>query len=69
MKKMKYTGRKDIKGKKIYEGDIIRSATDSFWQYIPTCVQWLEEIMDWNFLGNRFEVIGNIENNPELLNT
>jgi uncharacterized phage protein (TIGR01671 family) len=67
-----YTGLKDKKGKEIYEGDILRG---EFYGYPFDCIEtftvkWHKA--DAGFLANYFnnakcEVIGNIFDNPELL--
>ena len=65
---MQYTGFKDKQGKEIYEGDIVRGGDG----YIGSVVfdpadgygvgnSW------WSLLAKDWEVIGNIYENPELL--
>ena len=73
-----FTGLTDKNGKKIFEGDIIR-ATDSqdadlvgmvVWRYEAWCVSganWADTLHMANFL-HKLVVIGNIHDNPELLN-
>lgn len=77
---MQYTGIKDMHGKEVYEGDIVQNFDDDMYT-----IQWtnthnsayfaayalndqtLETEME--FFCGEIEVIGNIYENPELLNT
>lgn len=75
---MQYTGLKDKNGKEIYEGDIVR---DNYCDYIDdTCKVEFSQgyfypLVDveegYNCIDkydpDRFEVIGNIHENPELI--
>lgn len=75
------TGLKDKNGRLIYEGDIVElTDDDSFEKPIKTIVRWAEENACFGLFGSHnlyygfssydsdnFEVIGNIHENPELL--
>jgi YopX protein len=73
---LQYTGLKDRNGTEIYEGDVVLNG--GFYKFV---VSWnekkagFEPFCDWTFIGeyssiettNEIEVIGNIYENPELL--
>lgn len=73
IKLMQYTGLKDKNGKEIYEGDILRN-------YGNDIEDWVVSYEEGKFIGifdnvcedlyeiHDFEVIGNIYENPELIN-
>ena len=71
---MQYTGYKDMKGKEVYEGDIVRYYDDIYevrWIWVGF---YLRSIQDDGFdelatTENFIEGIGNIYENPELLET
>lgn len=69
---MQYTGKKDINGVEIYEGDILQSEHFFEYQVVFKGDCWRCEPLKNNHLKNRFigndlEIIGNIYENPELL--
>jgi uncharacterized phage protein (TIGR01671 family) len=66
-----FTGLTDKNGKKIFEGDIVRIE-----DFANAVVKWREDIACWTLQGyiigntwdsSMLEVIGNIHDNPELL--
>ena len=71
-----YTGMKDKNGKKVFEGDIVRKTNEGrhpeiFIANIRTCFYTIEEVYYSPFEhfteSCEYEIIGNIHDNPELL--
>ncbi len=72
LKKLLFTGLKDKNGKEIYESDVIESTkydprTGVKESYIWLC-EWDETGFIFDTIGE-LEIIGNIYENPELLDT
>lgn len=76
---MQFTGLKDKNGKEIYDGDVVRAwGRHNDCEYTPFIVEWGNQ--EDSDIGNDatgfnvgadlyYEVIGNIYENPELLNS
>ncbi|WP_143314548.1 YopX family protein [Clostridium sp. HBUAS56017] len=70
---MQYTGLKDKKGKEIYEGDIVNDGDLNFEVYRHNSGEWkagwcsLWEYISDNEIENCWEIVGNIYENPEIL--
>ena len=81
VKLMQYTGVKDKNGKEIYEGDIVLIKLDETSTWYKTVVKFKEGafiaslidgedyiyIFNRGFDSNDFEILGNVYENPELL--
>jgi uncharacterized phage protein (TIGR01671 family) len=74
-----YTGLTDIHGVKIFEGDIIEAHFDELFPDLATLVVWSDygwfgrdmegnvDSLERKWVSDFFEIIGNIHDNPELL--
>lgn len=76
---MQFTGRKDKNGKEVYGGDIVKCVNEHIgvveWEVHDACfnvTDYYDSSDDYPTMafieGQPFEVIGNIYENPELIN-
>lgn len=71
-----YTGLTDKNGKKIFEGDLVKAYNICGEEEGMGIVHWSELFVAWHYANNKcmygdniasYEVIGNIHDNPELI--
>lgn len=62
------TGLTDKNGKEIYTGDIVRYIDRNYLVEIPDIYESLAGAPGWADSPNELEIVGNIYENPELLN-
>ena len=68
---MQFTGLQDINGKDIYEGDILCVPhLENTRHQVRIVIEWDNDNAEYTkyYPKNAFEIIGNIYENPELLN-
>ena len=66
-----FTGLRDKNGKEIYEGDIDEARGVCVWDEDTVSFGWIDHedgyFHDWGYIFGDFDIIGNIHENPELL--
>ena len=70
-----FTGLKDMNGRDIYEGDIIKINIGGYWQNQLEVVKWdwygwqpfIDGLEDKYYFIKECEVVGNIYENPDLI--